>query len=150
MCHISPKAFPKECCIVVLINDPSFLFIDLKQAIVSISGRLSPHSFEMFSISPLQAYSFRCWFFQQLHSNLLGRVLSKIIGGRSWHFLLRSFPSINLSSILSSGGIVMLLSSPIISFCQDHILFMLTHLTGVLSSHSSSFILLSLASLQPE
>ena len=27
-----------------------------------VSGRLSPHSFEMFSISPLQAYSFRCWF----------------------------------------------------------------------------------------
>ena len=58
---------------VVLIIDPSFLHIllgersfhllfDLKQAIVSVSGRLSPHSFEMFSISPLQAYSFCCWF----------------------------------------------------------------------------------------
>ena len=38
------------------------LFVDLKQAIVSVSGRLSPHNFEKFSISPLQAYSFRCWF----------------------------------------------------------------------------------------
>ena len=59
--------------IVVLINDPSspmillvkevsLIFIDLNQSIVSVSGRLSPHHFEMFSISPLQAYSFRCWF----------------------------------------------------------------------------------------
>ena len=27
-----------------------------------VSGRLSPHNFELSSISPLQAYSFRCWF----------------------------------------------------------------------------------------
>ena len=27
-----------------------------------VSGRISPQVFEMFSISPLQAYSFRCWF----------------------------------------------------------------------------------------
>ena len=26
------------------------------------SGRISPQNFEKFSISPLQAYSFRCWF----------------------------------------------------------------------------------------
>ena len=38
------------------------LFVDVKLAIVSVSGRLSPHNFEMFSISPLQAYSFRFWF----------------------------------------------------------------------------------------
>ena len=45
------------------LGESSFhLFVDLKQAIVSVSGRLSPHNFEMFSISPLQAYSFRCWF----------------------------------------------------------------------------------------
>ena len=37
------------------------LFVDLKLAIVSISGRISPHSLEMCSISPLQTYSFRCW-----------------------------------------------------------------------------------------
>ena len=100
--YISSKAFPKECCslwwlpMIQVFSYPlgksSFhLFFDLKQAIVSVSGRLSPHNFEMFSISPLQAYSFRCWFFQQLRYNLLGRVLSKIICGRSWHFLLRSF-----------------------------------------------------------
>ena len=31
------------------------------QSIVSVSGWLSPHNFEMFSISPHQAYSSRCW-----------------------------------------------------------------------------------------
>ena len=67
------KAFHWECCylwclpmiqvISYHLGGRSFhLFIDLKLAIVSVSGRLSPHNFEMFSISPLQAYSFRCWF----------------------------------------------------------------------------------------
>ena len=38
------------------------LFVGLKQAIISVSGGLSPHNFEMCSISPQQACSFRCWF----------------------------------------------------------------------------------------
>ena len=50
---------------------------------------------------PTTSLSFCCWFFQQLHSNLLGRVLSKIICGRSWHFLLHSFiPMIYLLFLL--------------------------------------------------
>ena len=32
------------------------------QSTVSVSGGLSPHNFEMCSISPHQACSFRCWF----------------------------------------------------------------------------------------
>ena len=45
------------------LGERSFhLFVDLKQAIVSISGGLSPHNFEMCSISPQQACSLRCWF----------------------------------------------------------------------------------------
>ena len=32
------------------------------QSTVSVSGGLSPHNFEMCSISPQQACSFRCWF----------------------------------------------------------------------------------------
>ena len=71
--QISPKAFPKECCYLWCLSmiqvfsyplgESNFhLFVNLKQAIVSVSGRLSPHNFEMFSISPLQAYSFGCWF----------------------------------------------------------------------------------------
>ena len=58
---------------VVIICDPSFLFIlsmeeaflsflALNQIFFPVSGRSSPHNFEMFSISPLQAYSCCCWF----------------------------------------------------------------------------------------
>ena len=36
------------------------LFVDLKQSIVSVSGWLSPHNFEMYSIRPYQYYSFPC------------------------------------------------------------------------------------------
>ena len=32
------------------------------QSFVSVGGRSSPHNFEMCSISPQQACSFRCWF----------------------------------------------------------------------------------------
>ena len=45
----------------------------------------------------------------------------------------------------------MLLSSLIISNCEDRVLFLLIHLTGVLCSHSSSFHLIkSCISFQPE
>ena len=37
------------------------LFISI-QSIVFVSGRISPHNFEKFSIIPLQVYSLRCWF----------------------------------------------------------------------------------------
>ena len=97
----SPKAFPKECSYLwwlSMIQIFSFssrcrsfhLFVDLKQAIVSVSGRLSPHNFEMFSISPLQACAFRCWFSNNSVQFLFARMLSKLICGRSWHFLLHS------------------------------------------------------------
>ena len=84
------------------LGESSFhLFVDLKQAIVSVSGRLSPHNFEMFSISPLQACAFRCWFSNNSVQFFFARMLSKLICGRSWHFLLRSFLPHNLASILS-------------------------------------------------
>ena len=71
--YISPTAFPKECSYLWCLSMIQFsllisvnkFFISLVLSIksmVSISGRLSPHSLEMCSISPLQAYSFRCWF----------------------------------------------------------------------------------------
>ena len=41
------------------------------------------------------------------------------------------FHSNDLSSISSSGGMVMLLSSLVISNCEDRVLFLLIHLTGV-------------------
>ena len=109
--YISPIAFPKECsylwCLSMIKFSPSHLgeevFFSLLisiQSTVSVVAEFRLY-LEKFSISPLQAYSFRCWFFQQLRSNLLGRVLSKIICGRSWHFLLHSFiPMIYLLFLL--------------------------------------------------
>ena len=71
--YISPTAFPMECsylwCLSMIQFSPSHLgvevFISLLisiQSFVSVGGGLSPHNFEKFSISPLQACSFRCWF----------------------------------------------------------------------------------------
>ena len=122
------------------------LFVDLKKSIVSVSGRLSPHNFEMFSISQLQACAFRCWFSNNSVQFFFARMLSKLICGRSWHFLLHSV-------ILMIDLLFFLLealwgcSRWTISFGQDHAIFLLIHLTGVLCSHSSSFILSSFASL---
>ena len=80
------------------------LFVDLKQAIVSVSDRLSPHNFEMFSISPLQACAFRCWFSNNSVQFFFARMLSKLICGRSWHFLLHSvIPMIYLLLFLSEA-----------------------------------------------
>ena len=64
----------------------------LSYPIISVCGRLSPYDFEMLSISPQQAYSFRCWFCQQLHSILTSKFFS--------------FNSFN-----SSGGIALFISS---------------------------------------
>ena len=64
-----------------------------------------------------------------------------------WAFSSTLYYSNELSSILSSSGIVMLLSSLIISICEDCVLFFLIHLTGVSCFHSSSLILSSFASL---
>ena len=87
------------------LGESSFhLFDDLKQAIVSVSGRLSPHNFEMFSISPLQACAFRCWFSNNSVQFFFARMLSKLICGRSWHFLLHSvIPMIYLLLFLSEA-----------------------------------------------
>ena len=45
------------------------------KSMVSISGRLSPHGLEMFSISPQQACSFRCWFSNNSFQPLFIRIL---------------------------------------------------------------------------
>ena len=55
----------------------------------------------MLSINPRQAYSFRCWFSQQLRLNLPSKDAFNFIRGTSCHFLLRSFHS--TLSILSGG-----------------------------------------------
>ena len=99
------------------------------------------------SISPRGSYPFVVGFFQQLRYNLLGRMLSKLICGRSCHFLLRYLiPTIYLLFV-RPGGIVMLLSS------TNHLVLsrscnfsFLIRLAGVSCFHSSSLILSSFAS----
>ena len=120
------------------------LFVDLIQSTVSVSGRLSPHNFEMFSISPLQAYSFRCWVFPNnpvvtfLEECFPSSIVAEVAISPCY--------SNDLSSILSSGGIVTLLFSLTISIREDRVLFLLIHLTGVSCFHSSSLILSSFPS----
>ena len=81
---------------------------------------------------PIISLCFSLLIFQQLRSILLCK---DAFQDHLWQKLAFSSPfcySNDLSSILSSGGIVMLLSSLIISNCEDRVLFMLIHLTGVL------------------
>ena len=79
--YISLKAFPKECCYcgayqwskfspILSAEEVFHLLVDLKQAIVSFCGRISPQVFEMFSISPRESYLLLL-IFQQLRSTLL-------------------------------------------------------------------------------
>ena len=129
------------------LGERSFhLFVDLKQAIVSVSGGLSPHNFEMCSISPQQACSFRCWFpNNSVITFLEGCFPSSFVAEVVIFFSI--LYSNDLSSIFFSfGGMVTLLSSLIISNCEDRVLFLLIHLTGVSCFHSSSLILSSFPS----
>ena len=106
---------------VVLIIDPSFLLILLSErGFSSLRWSQTSNCFSLVaefdlkcwdvSISPLQAYSFRCWFSNNSIQFFFARVLSKFFCGRSWHFFSLCYSN-DLSSILSSGDIVMLLSS---------------------------------------
>ena len=95
------------------------------------------------SHKPTRSLLFSLLIFQQLRSSLLRKdVFFQIHLWKELSFSSPFFYFNDLSSILSFGGNVMLLFSLIISFCQDHVIF----LTGVLCSHSSFFILSSFAS----
>ena len=98
------------------LGERSFhLFVDLKQAIVSVSGGLSPHNFEMCSISPQQACSLCCWFpNNSVITFLEGCFPSSFVAEVGIFFSIMLFQwSIFYSS---SGGIVMLLSSLLFSY----------------------------------
>ena len=107
------------------LGERSFhLFVDLKQAIVFISGKISPQVLRYLH-KPTKIISFLCWFFNNsvlLHSF---HCILSFLPEALWYWSLR----------------------PIFLFCQDRVLFVLIHLTRVLCSHSSSFILSSFASL---
>ena len=102
----------------------------------------------MFSISPLPAYPFCCWSFQQLHYFFLGRVLSKLNCGRSWHFLLHSVIAMIYLLFFVLEALRCCSFHPSSHFVKDCVLFMIVHLTGVLCPFAQvPFALSSLASL---
>ena len=83
------------------------LFISI-QSIVFVSGRISPQVLRCLH-KPTKIISFLCWFFN--NSVLL----------RSFHCILSFLPEALWYRSLR----------PIFSFCQDHLLSLLIHLTGV-------------------
>ena len=102
---------------------------------------------EKFSISPLQAYSFCCWFFQQLHSILLCKCAFQ---GLLWQKLSFSSPSLypnGLASILS------LRRQCVVNFIKYHPIFSSSCSIPSIYSRSAAKIisfLFILISFQPE
>ena len=88
-----------------------------------VSGRISPQDFKMFSVSPQQAYSFRCWFSNNsIITFLEGCFPSSFVAEVVIFFSILSFPTIQLL-FFRSGGIAMLLSSLIIPFMSKIMFF---------------------------
>ena len=137
--HLKPSL--RNVAIVVIINDPSYLSIILVEEIFHLvgvidyitcfrSGRILPQFWEAFH-KPTTSLFVSLLVFQQPCYNLLGRVLSKLICGRSWHFLLHSvIPMIYLLFFLPEALWCCSLHSS--SRFEDRALSMLIHLTGVL------------------
>ena len=96
----------------------------------------------MYSIRPYQAYSFPCWFSNNsVLTFLQGGFLSSFVAEVVIFFSILLFHWSIFYSFF--GGIVMLLSSPITSFCKDHVIFLLIHLTGVSCPFFQVFFILS-------
>ena len=86
----------------------------------------------MYFIRPYQSYSFRCWFPNNSVITFLEGCFPSSFMAEVVIFFSIVYSRIYLLLFISSGGIVRLLPSPITSFCEDCVLFMLIHLTGVL------------------
>ena len=125
----------------MIINGPSYLSIILAEEVFHLvgvinyiicfrSGRISPQFWEVFH-KPTTSLFVLLLVFQRLRHNLLERVLSKLICGRSWHFLLHSvIPMIYLLFFLPETLWCCSLHSS--SHIEDHVLFVHIHLTEVL------------------
>ena len=127
---------------VVLINDPSFLLSSRQKQFSSLRWSQTSNCFSLVAEFHLKFWDvchkpttnlcFSLLTLQQLRSILLCKDAFQT---HLWQKLAFSSPfcySNDLSSILSSGGIAMLLFSLIISNWEDHVLFVLIHLTRVL------------------
>ena len=122
------------------------------KSIVFVSGRISPHSFGMFSISPLQAYSFRCWFSNNSVITFLEGCFPSSIAAEDGIFL----------SILSFQWYIFYFflpealwccsPQPIFLFCQDRVhSFCLSIQPGCCALCSSYFLLIKFhITSQPE
>ena len=113
------------------------------------SGRISPQFREVFH-KPTTSLFVSLLVLQRLRDNLLERVLSELICGRSWHFLLHYvIPMIYLLFLLPEA--LWCCSFHSSSRFWGSCSFVLIHLTGVLCSNSSSFHLIKFClSCQPE
>ena len=97
--HLKPSL--RNVAIVVLINDLSFLLSFRWKKFSSLRWSQTSNCFSLVAEchpivlrcfhKPTTSLFFSLLVFQQLCYNLLGRVLSKLFCGRSWHFLLHSF-----------------------------------------------------------
>ena len=104
-------------------------------------------NFEKFSISPLQAYSFRCGFSNNSVITFLeGCFPSSFVAEVGIFFSILLFQWSSFYSFFRRQCDVTLFDQSS-HFLKIMFFFLLIHLTGVLCSHSSSFILSSLASL---
>ena len=106
-------------------------------------------NFEKFSISPLQAYSFYCWFFSNdsVITFLEGCFPSSFVAEVGIFFSIRLFQWFIFYSFFRRHCDVDLFTHHL--NCEDRVLFVLIHLTGVLCllfkffSSSQVFLLLS-------
>ena len=98
LCHISPKAFPKDCCFcgayqwfklsLYHLDGRNFSSRRCYQLYYLFrSGRISPQVLRCLH-KPTRIISFCCWFSNNSLQFFFARVLSKFFCGRSWHFLL--------------------------------------------------------------
>ena len=93
------------------------------QSIVSVSGRISPHNFQKFSKSPLQAYSFRCWFSNNpVITFLEGCFPSSFVAEVGIFFSILLFQWSTFYSFVPEALWCCSLH-PSTRFCQDHVLF---------------------------
>ena len=104
-----------------------------------MSGRLSPHNFEMYFIRPYEDYSFRCWF---SNNSVLAFVVSMLCQDIVFYFV-HSFP---FSLFFRRHFDVALFYLFSFCSCQDQVLFILSSLASLsnrsaIRSCSSLFLL---------
>ena len=127
--YISPTAFPKECsylwCLSMIQSSPSHLgeevfhlFVVHNQSLFSLVAEFHLKFWDVFH-KPTTSLFISLLVFQLLCSYLHGRVFSKRICGRSWHFHLHSFiPMFYLLSFLPKALWYCSLR-PIFLFCSS-------------------------------